>query len=102
MAMPQGGTFAMVAPPNPYRCPPGPYERISMVAHVLKKTNPTAKILIVDPKEKFSKQALFEEGWQKHYGGMIDRLGPDFGGENVVVDPDAMTVSIDGDRTSLS
>jgi len=95
-AMPEGGLFCMVAPPNPYRCPPGPYERISMVAHVLKAKNPTAKILIVDPKEKFSKQALFEEGWAKHYPGMVDRLGPDFGGANVSVDPDAMEVDIDG------
>jgi len=96
VAMPQGGTFAMVAPPDPYRCPPGPYERVSMVAHVLKETNPTAKILIVDPKEKFSKQALFEEGWQRHYSGMIERIGPDFGGENTSVDPDAMIIDIDG------
>ena len=95
-AMPEGGRFAMVAPPNPFRCPPGPYERISMVAHLLKQTNPTAKILLIDPKENFSKQALFEEGWQKHYTGMIDRIGPDFGATNVEVDPDAMTVSIDG------
>jgi sulfide dehydrogenase [flavocytochrome c] flavoprotein subunit len=65
--MPEGGTYCMVAPPNPYRCPPGPYERISMVAHVLKNQNPTAKILIADPKENFSKQALFEEGWEKYY-----------------------------------
>lgn len=56
MAMPEGGTFAMVAPPNPYRCPPGPYERVSMVAHVLKEVNPTAKILVADPKPNFSKQ----------------------------------------------
>lgn len=97
MAMPEGGTYVMVAPPNPYRCPPGPYERISMVAHALKQTNPTAKILIADPKPKFSKQALFEEGWEANYGGMIERLGPDFGGENVSVDPDAMTVNIDGE-----
>ncbi|MGR3322979.1 MAG: FCSD flavin-binding domain-containing protein [Pseudooceanicola sp.] len=96
MAMPEGGTFAMVAPPNPYRCPPGPYERISMVAHVLKQRNPTAKILLVDPKDKYSKQGLFEEGWQKHYTGMIERIGPDFGGTNVSVDPVAMTVDIDG------
>jgi len=96
MAMPEGGTYAMVAPPNPYRCPPGPYERISMVAHLLKANNPTAKILVVDPKPKFSKQALFEEGWQNHYAGMVDWIGPDFGGENVSVDPAAMTVSIDG------
>ena len=95
-AMREGGLFVMVAPPNPYRCPPGPYERISMVAWTLKHTNPTAKILIVDPKDKYSKQALFEEGWQKHYGGMIDRLGPDFGGANVSVNPDEMTVDIDG------
>lgn len=96
MAMPEGGRFAMVAPPNPYRCPPGPYERVSMVAHVLKQTNPTAKILVVDPKPKFSKQALFEEGWRRHYSGMIERIGPDFGGENTSVDPEAMTIDIDG------
>jgi NADPH-dependent 2,4-dienoyl-CoA reductase/sulfur reductase-like enzyme len=95
-SMPQGGTYAMVAPPNPYRCPPGPYERVSMVAHMLKEINPTAKILIADPKEKFSKQGLFEEGWQNHYTGMIERIGPDFGGTNVSVDPGAMTLSIDG------
>ena len=95
-AMPEGGVFGMVAPPNPYRCPPGPYERVSMVAHVLKQRNPTAKILIADPKPKFSKQALFEEGWQKHYGGMIEWIGPDFGGQNVSVDPQGMTIDIDG------
>jgi sulfide dehydrogenase [flavocytochrome c] flavoprotein chain len=95
-AMPEGGTFAMVAPPNPYRCPPGPYERISMVAHMLKAINPTAKILIADPKESYSKQALFEDGWQRHYSGMITRIGPDFGGENVEVDPASMTLTIDG------
>jgi sulfide dehydrogenase [flavocytochrome c] flavoprotein subunit len=75
-AMPEGGTFAMVAPPNPYRCPPGPYERISMVAHMLKNMNPTAKILVADPKENFSKQGLFEDGWERHYPGMITRIGP--------------------------
>ncbi len=95
-AMPQGGVFAMVAPPNPYRCPPGPYERISMVAYYLSQNNPTAKILVADPKPKFSKQGLFEEGWQKYYGGMIERVGPDFGGENTSVDVAAMTVDIDG------
>jgi len=95
-AMPEGGVFAMVAPPNPYRCPPGPYERLSMVAHVLSQRNPTAKILLVDPKATYSKQALFEEGWARHYPGMIERIGPDFGGDKVSVDPEAMTVDIDG------
>lgn len=96
-SMPQGGTYVMVAPPNPYRCPPGPYERISMVAHKLKLENPTAKIIIADPKAKFSKQALFEEGWAKHYDGMIDWIGPDFGGANVSVNADDMTVDVDGE-----
>lgn len=100
-AMPQGGTFCMVAPPNPFRCPPGPYERISMVAHKLKAENPTAKIIIADPKEKFSKMALFQEGWGTHYDGMIDWVGPDFGGGNVEVNPGEMTVTIDGEVTKV-
>ncbi len=101
MVMPQGGTFAMVAPPNPFRCPPGPYERVSMVAHYLKANNPTAKIIVADPKAKFSKQSLFQEGWANHYEGMIDWIGDDFGGGNVSVDADAMTVSIDGEVTKV-
>ncbi|UMA66462.1 NAD(P)/FAD-dependent oxidoreductase [Roseivivax marinus] len=101
MAMPEGGTFAIVTPPNPYRCPPGPYERVSMVAHKLSEVNPSAKILIVDPKEGYSKQALFEEGWQAHYGGMIERIGPDFGGTNVSVNPAEMTIDIDGQVESV-
>ncbi len=100
-AMPQGGVYCMVAPPNPYRCPPGPYERVSMVAHVLKRTNPTAKILVVDPKPKFSKQGLFEDGWQRHYPGTVERVGPDFGGDRVEVRPDAMEVVIDGEATKV-
>ena len=101
MAMPQGGTYAMVAPPNPYRCPPGPYERVSMVAHYLSKHNPTAKIIVADPKPKFSKMALFQEGWNAHYAGMIDWIGSEFGGENVAVDPSAMTISIDGESINV-
>lgn len=100
-AMPEGGTFAMVAPPNPFRCPPGPYERVSMVAHTLKATNPTAKIIVADPKEKFSKMSLFQEGWANHYEGMIDWIGADFGGGAVSVDPAAMTVSIDGEEAQV-
>ena len=101
MAMPEGGTFAMVAPPNPYRCPPGPYERVSMVAHLLKANNPTAKIIVADPKPKFSKMGLFQEGWGDHYAGMVDWIGEEFGGGNVSVDPAAMTVTIDGEETKV-
>jgi NADPH-dependent 2,4-dienoyl-CoA reductase/sulfur reductase-like enzyme len=100
-AMPQGGTFAMIAPPNPYRCPPGPYERISMIAHLLKQQNPTAKILVLDPKDKYSKQALFEEGWGLHYNGMIDWVGPEFGGGDVEVRPETMEVVVEGEVTKV-
>ncbi|MEL6978478.1 MAG: NAD(P)/FAD-dependent oxidoreductase [Pseudomonadota bacterium] len=95
-AMPEGGTYVMIAPPNPYRCPPGPYERVSMVAHVLKEKNPTAKILIFDPKEKFSKMALFQEGWETHYAGMVDWVGGAFGAVEEVR-PDDMEVVVDGE-----
>ena len=95
--MPQGGTFVMVVPPDSYRCPPGPYERASVAAHLFKEINPTAKILILDPKENFSKQTLFEDGWLKYYDGMIERIGPDFGGASVTVRPDRMEVEFDGE-----
>ena len=77
MNMKQGGTFVMVPPPNPYRCPPGPYERVSMIAHMFKQNNPTAKIIILDPKAKFSKQGLFTAGWEQHYPGMIEWIDPE-------------------------
>ena len=96
-AMPEGGTYVMVAPPNPYRCPPGPYERVSMVAHQLKKTNPKAKIIIIDPKPKFSKQALFQEGWSNHYNGMIEWLNDDITGGLTRVDANTMEVVTDSE-----
>jgi len=95
-AMAVGGVFCLIAPPNPYRCPPGPYERVSMVAHLLQSINPSAKILVIDPKPGFSKQALFEEGWNRHYRGMIEWVGPEMGGDMVEIRPDSMEVLIDG------
>jgi sulfide dehydrogenase [flavocytochrome c] flavoprotein chain len=72
-AVPDGGTIIMLAPPNPYRCPPGPYERVSMMAHTLMAAGKTkSKIFVLDPKDSFSKQALFQEGWDKHYPKMIE------------------------------
>ena len=97
MSMREGGLYVMVAPPNPYRCPPGPYERISMVAHLLKQNNPTAKIVILDPKEKFSKQALFTNGWETHYAGMVEWLPASLTGGVSRIDPAAMTIETDID-----
>ena len=67
-AMPDGGVVLMSVPPEPYRCPPGPYERACMMAYWLKQHKPKSKIIILDAKTAFSKQKLFEAGWAKHYG----------------------------------
>lgn len=99
-AMRPGGVYAMVPPPNPFRCPPGPYERICMVAHKLSRINPSAKIMVFDPKEKFSKMGLFQEGWAAHYSGMVDWVGGEFG-KVEMVDPKAMTVTVDGETIDV-
>lgn len=96
-AIENGQQIVMVAPPNPYRCPPGPYERVSMMAHVLKSKGVDAKIIIIDPKDKFSKQGLFQEGWQKHYTGMVEWYGPDVHGGIKGIDVNAGTVQTDLD-----
>lgn len=67
-AMKDGGTVIIAPPPNPFRCPPGPYERASQIAHYLKHNKPKSKVLILDAKDKFSKQGLFTQGWKKYYG----------------------------------
>jgi NADPH-dependent 2,4-dienoyl-CoA reductase/sulfur reductase-like enzyme len=95
-ALRDGALVVMLAPPNPYRCPPGPYERISMMAHVLKtKGHKNSRIVILDPKDTFSKQALFQEGWESHYPGMIEWQDPKMHGGIKEVDPKAMTVKTD-------
>ena len=92
-AVPDGGVIVMIAPRNPYRCPPGPYERISMMAHALKAARKDkCKIVIIDAKETFSKQAVFQEGWQQHYKGMIEWLDPKAHDGLKSVDPKTNTV----------
>lgn len=93
--MKKGGTFVIAPPPNPFRCPPGPYERVSMVAAYLKENNPTAKILILDAKDKFSKQGLFTEGWKQEYDGMIEWVPAVDGGKVKKIDAATKTVYSD-------
>lgn len=97
MNMKEGGTFVMVPPPNPFRCPPGPYERTSMIANYFKKNNPTAKVIVLDTKPKFSKQGLFEDGWQRHYGDMIQWISVADHGGIKNVNPDTMEIETDLD-----
>ncbi len=91
-AMEDGGLFVLVAPANPFRCPPGPYERISMVAHYLKTNKPHSKILVLDAKDQFSKQGLFTDAWAALYGDMIEWVGLSQDGKVVRVDADAREV----------
>ncbi len=105
--MKDGGTVIIAPPPNPFRCPPGPYERASQIAHYLKHNKPKSKILILDAKPKFSKQGLFVQGWKALYGfesdnAMIEwRPSAQGSKDNAVVkvDPGAMSVTTGFDET---
>jgi sulfide dehydrogenase [flavocytochrome c] flavoprotein subunit len=96
--MDDGGLVVIVPPPNPFRCPPGPYERAAQIAHHLKHNKPKSKLLILDTKDKFSKQGLFMQGYKDVYGEMIEWVSAaDTGGGVKSVDTKAMTVSTDFD-----
>ena len=92
-AMANGGTVIICPPGNPYRCPPGPYERASMIAHYLKNNKPNSKIIILDQKEKFSKQPLFTDGWDMHYGDLIEWRSATAGGKVSEIDADGMRLN---------
>jgi sulfide dehydrogenase [flavocytochrome c] flavoprotein subunit len=91
-AMRDGGVVIIVAPPNPFKCPPGPYERASQIAYYLKHHKPKSKVLILDHKDKFSKQGLFKQGWAQHYPGIITWVAGSLDGKVNKVDPSSMTV----------
>ncbi|MGA7427222.1 MAG: NAD(P)/FAD-dependent oxidoreductase, partial [Rhodoplanes sp.] len=95
-AVPDNGVVVIIAPPNPYRCPPAPYERASMMAYALKKRGVSgARIVILDAKDHFAMQPLFADGWDRHYTGVIEWQDPGMHGGIKAVDPKAMTVATD-------
>lgn len=91
-AMADGGTVAIAIPANPSRCPPAPYERASLIAHYLKANKPRSKVLVLDAKDSFSQQRLFEKAWKELYGDMIERIGLSQGGRVTSVDPSTKTI----------
>ena len=100
MDMPDGGTVILSVPGDPFRCPPGPYERASMIAHYLKSHKPKSKILILDAKEKFSKQGLFQAAWKELYPGMIEWVPGTQGGKVESIDVAKRTVFTQEGMTS--
>jgi sulfide dehydrogenase [flavocytochrome c] flavoprotein chain len=94
-AMHDGGVVVIAVPANPYRCPPGPYERASLIAHYLKTKKPKSKLLILDAKDAFSKQKLFQNGWAALYPDLIERVALSAGGKVTAVDATAMTLTTD-------
>jgi NADPH-dependent 2,4-dienoyl-CoA reductase/sulfur reductase-like enzyme len=94
-AMPDGGLVIIAAPANPYRCPPGPYERASLIAYYIKTNKPKSKLIILDAKDAFSKQRLFQDAWKELYPGIIEWVSLSSGGKVTKVDPATMTVETD-------
>jgi sulfide dehydrogenase [flavocytochrome c] flavoprotein subunit len=94
-AMADGGVVVISAPANPYRCPPGPYERASLIAAWLKANRPRAKLLLLDAKDTFSKQKLFQAGWAQLYPGLLEWVSLSDGGKVTRVDPATRTFETD-------
>lgn len=91
-AMEDGGTFVLSVPADPFRCPPGPYERASLIAHYFSQHKPRSKVLILDAKDNFSKQGLFMQGWRELYGDRIEWVGRAQDGEVTRVDATRLEV----------
>jgi NADPH-dependent 2,4-dienoyl-CoA reductase/sulfur reductase-like enzyme len=97
-AMDDGGTVVITSPVNPARCPPAPYERASLIAHYLKAKKPRSKVIVLDQKESFTMQKLFETAWQELYPGLIEWVGLSNGGALSAIEPATKTISTDFDK----
>jgi sulfide dehydrogenase [flavocytochrome c] flavoprotein chain len=96
-AMADGGTVIISAPANPFRCPPGPYERASLIAYYLKTKKPKSKLIVLDAKDAFSKQGLFQNAWKELYPN-LEWVPLSKGGKVNSVDVGAMMLITDFDR----
>jgi NADH dehydrogenase FAD-containing subunit len=74
--MHDGGVYILSMPLAPYRCPPGPYERVSVVAAYFKKAKPRSKVLLLDANpDVTSKGPLFKRAWSELYAGIVEYRG---------------------------
>ena len=101
-SMDDGGTVVISAPVNPARCPPAPYERASLIAYYLKAKKPRSKVIVLDAKESFTMQHLFEAAWKDLYPGMIEWVSISYGGTLASVDVATRTLFTDFDTYRAS
>ncbi|MGD0490227.1 MAG: FAD-dependent oxidoreductase [Steroidobacteraceae bacterium] len=87
-----GGVVAISVPAGPMRCPPGPFERASLIADLLKRRNPRAKVIIFDANNHFPKQEVFTDAWRDLCPGMIEWIPVVDGGAIDRIDVRAMTL----------
>lgn len=97
-SMEDGGLVVMSAPANPFRCPPGPYERASLIAYYLKTKKPKSKLILLDAKDAFSKQRLFQNAWKEFYPDRLEWVSLSTGGKVTAVEPDSNTFVTDFSR----
>jgi NADPH-dependent 2,4-dienoyl-CoA reductase/sulfur reductase-like enzyme len=97
-SMEDGRTVVIAAPVNPARCPPAPYERASLIAHYLKTRKPRSKVIVLDAKDSFTMQKLFENAWKALYPGMLEWVSVSSGGAPTSVEPKTRTISTDFDK----
>src|SRR5438270_2329314 len=96
-AMEDGGLVVISAPTNPFRCPPGPYERASLIAYYLKTKKPKSKLIVLDAKDVFSKQRLFQNAWRTLYPN-LEWVSLSNGGKVTSVEVAGMTLVTDFGR----
>jgi sulfide dehydrogenase [flavocytochrome c] flavoprotein subunit len=97
-AMPDGGVFVINVPRAPYRCPPGPYERVCQVASYLKAHKPKSKIIVLDANPEItSKKGLFTKVWTEMYPGIVD-----YRPNNIITEVDVKTKTVKTDFETVS
>mgnify|MGYP001765193446 CR=1 FL=1 len=94
-AMPDGGVFIIAIPRAPFRCPPAPYERISLVAQYFKRKKPKSKVIVLDGNDGIiSKKSLFIAAWEKYYGFGSDQSLIDYRPGNLATALDARAMQV--------
>ncbi len=97
-AMDDGGVVVISVPVTPSRCPPAPYERASLIAHMLKVRKPRSKVIVLDAKDAFTMQRQFQGAWKQLYPGILEYVSLSDGGLVTAVEAATRTVTTDFDK----